>query len=44
MNDPDITERALAVGASACVSKTAQGDLLSAIKRLCVDEVDQSAQ
>jgi CheY-like chemotaxis protein len=40
MNDSDITARAVAVGASACVSKMAQGDLLAAIKRLCVDDVD----
>ena len=37
MNDPDITEQSFAVGASAFVSKLAHGDLLSAIRRLCVE-------
>jgi two-component system invasion response regulator UvrY len=37
MNDSDITERSFAVGAFACVSKTAHGDLLSAIRRLSVE-------
>jgi DNA-binding NarL/FixJ family response regulator len=37
MNDPDITDRSFAVGASAFVSKLAHGDLLSAIRRLCVE-------
>jgi DNA-binding NarL/FixJ family response regulator len=40
MNDPDIRQRSLEVGASAFVSKVAcDGDLLSAIKRLCVDRL-----
>ena len=42
--DPGITEQAFAVGASACVSKTAQSELLLAIKRLRVDEADQTAR
>lgn len=36
MNDPDVTQRSLEVGASAFVSK-GTGDLLSTIKRLCDD-------
>jgi DNA-binding NarL/FixJ family response regulator len=43
MHDADITERALAVGAAACVSKTAQGDLLSAIRRLSGGEGQPTA-
>jgi DNA-binding NarL/FixJ family response regulator len=36
MNDPDVRQRALDVGASAFVFKMAgDGDLLSTIKRLC---------
>ena len=38
LNDPDVRERCFAVGASAFVSKLASVDLLSAIKRLCVDQ------
>jgi DNA-binding NarL/FixJ family response regulator len=37
LTDWDIRERSFEVGASAFVSKMATGDLLSAIKRLCVD-------
>ena len=39
MNDPDIRQRSIEVGASAFVSKMAvdDGDLLSTVKRLCVD-------
>ena len=38
LNDPDVRQRAFEVGASAFVSKLAgNGDLLSTIKRLCVD-------
>ena len=36
MNDPDIRQRSVAVGASAFVCK-GTGDLLSTIKRLCDD-------
>ena len=36
MNDPDVRQRCLEVGASAFVSKTGGGaDLLSTVKRLC---------
>ena len=38
MNDPDIRQRSFDVGASAFVCKVAgDGDLLSTIKRLCID-------
>jgi DNA-binding NarL/FixJ family response regulator len=37
MDDPKVRERSLAFGAAAFVSKLAHGDLLSAIRRLCVD-------
>ncbi len=37
VDDPKVRERSLAVGAAAFVSKLAHGDLLSAIRRLCVD-------
>ena len=40
MNDPEVRQRSFEVGASAFVSKmalTGDGDLLSAIKRLCGD-------
>jgi CheY-like chemotaxis protein len=40
MNDPDIRQRCSEVGASAFVSKIAgdgDGDLLSTVRRLCVD-------
>ncbi len=38
MNDPDVQERALEVGAAAFVSKLGdQGNLLSTVKRLCDD-------
>ena len=38
MNDPDVRQRSFEVGASAFVSKLAgNGELLSTIKRLCVD-------
>ena len=42
MNDPDIRQRAIEVGASAFVSKMAvdDGDLLSTVKRLCMDRID----
>jgi DNA-binding NarL/FixJ family response regulator len=36
MNDPDITQQSLEVGASAFVCK-GSGDLLSTVKRLCDD-------
>ena len=36
MNDPDVTQRSLEVGASAFVCK-GTGDLLSTVKRLCDD-------
>jgi CheY-like chemotaxis protein len=37
-NDPDVRERAFALGASAFVSKTApDGNLLSTVKRLWAD-------
>jgi DNA-binding NarL/FixJ family response regulator len=37
-NDPDVRERALALGASAFISKTApDGNLLSTVKRLWAD-------
>ena len=36
MNDPDIRERSIEVGASAFVCK-GTGDLLSIVKRLCED-------
>jgi len=35
MDDPEVTQRALELGAAAVVSKLAVGDLRSAIKRLC---------
>jgi DNA-binding NarL/FixJ family response regulator len=39
MNDLDVRQRSLEVGASAFVSKTdAGGDLLSTVKRLCADQ------
>ena len=39
MSDPDVKKRAFEVGASAFVSKLAgDGDLLSTIKRLCVQQ------
>ena len=37
MNDPDASQAFLDAGASALVSKMASADLLSTIKRLCVD-------
>ena len=37
MNDPDVRQRSLEVGASAFVCK-GRDDLLSAIKRLCDDQ------
>ena len=37
MDDPDVRQAFFEVGASAFVSKLASGDLLSTIKRLCVD-------
>ncbi len=37
VDDPNVREQSLAVGAAAFVSKMAHGDLLSAIRRLCVD-------
>ena len=36
LNDPDVTERSVEVGASAFVAK-GSGDLLSTIKRVCDD-------
>ena len=38
MNDPEIRQRSFDLGASAFVSKLARdGDLLSTVRRLCVD-------
>ena len=38
MNDPEIKQRSFDLGASAFVSKLARdGDLLSTVRRLCVD-------
>ena len=37
MNDPDITQRSVEVGASAFVFKGAGDDLISIVKRLCGD-------
>jgi CheY-like chemotaxis protein len=37
MNDPAVRERSLAVGASAFVSKISHGDLLSAIRQVCIE-------
>jgi len=42
MNDPTASQAFFEAGASAFVSRMAAGDLLSTIKRLCVDG-DQSA-
>ena len=36
-NEPEVAQASLAAGASAFVSKTAVEDLLSALKRICVD-------
>ena len=38
MDDPVISQAFFEAGASAFVPKVAAGDLLSAIKRLCIDE------
>ena len=43
MEDPAIRQSCLELGASAFVSKLATGELLSTIKRLCVDGVDRDA-
>jgi DNA-binding NarL/FixJ family response regulator len=40
INDPDIRQRSLEVGASAFVCK-GTGDLLSTVKRLCEDRDDR---
>jgi DNA-binding NarL/FixJ family response regulator len=37
MSDPASSQAFLEAGASAFVSKTEAGDLLSTIKRLCID-------
>jgi DNA-binding NarL/FixJ family response regulator len=37
MNDPAASQAFFEAGASAFVSKTGAGDLLSTIKRLCID-------
>jgi DNA-binding NarL/FixJ family response regulator len=37
MNDPEVRERSIASGAAAFVSKLGHGDLLSAIRRICVE-------
>ena len=37
MQDSEVRERSLELGAAAFVSKLAHGDLLSAIRGLCVD-------
>ena len=45
LNDPDVRERSLAVGASAFVSKLARvGDLISAIKGALSSEVDRAGR
>ena len=45
MNDPDVRQRSLEVGASAFVFKMAgNGDLLSTVKRLYAGEGDQAAR
>ena len=38
MDDPEFREQSFAVGAAAFVSKLAHGDLLSTIRRLCVEQ------
>jgi DNA-binding NarL/FixJ family response regulator len=38
MADPATSQASLGAGASAFVSKLASEDLLSTIKRLCIDE------
>jgi DNA-binding NarL/FixJ family response regulator len=44
MNDPDIRQRSLEVGASAFVFKMAgNGDLLATVKRLCAGGGDRTA-
>ena len=44
MNDPDVRQRSLEVGASAFVFKMAgNGDLLTTVKRLCADGGDRPA-
>ena len=41
MDDPDLRQRSLEVGASAFVCKLAgDGDLLATINRLCADPID----
>jgi DNA-binding NarL/FixJ family response regulator len=43
MDDPDLKQRCVEVGASAFVHKaTGDGDLLSTVKRLCTTEVDET--
>jgi DNA-binding NarL/FixJ family response regulator len=37
MDESEVRERSFEVGAAAFVSKLADGDLLSAVRRLCVD-------
>ena len=45
MNDPDVRQRSLEVGASAFVFKMAgNGDLLATVKRLCRDGVERTAR
>jgi DNA-binding NarL/FixJ family response regulator len=45
MNDPDVRQRSVEVGASAFVFKMGgSGDLLSTVKRLYSDGADQTAR
>jgi DNA-binding NarL/FixJ family response regulator len=45
MNDPDVRQRSVEVGASAFVFKMAgDGDLLATVKRLCADGGDRTAR
>ncbi len=44
MNDPDVRQRSVEVGAAAFIFKMAgNGDLLATVKRLCADEGDRTA-
>jgi len=44
MNDPDVRQRSLEVGAAAFVFKmSGDGELLSTVKRLCADGGDRTA-
>jgi len=44
MDDAEVRARSFAVGAAAFVSKLAHGDLLSAIRRLSSNEVDETVR